>query len=103
MWAVVEIGKKQYKVKRGDTITVERLKVEGNIVLDKVLLLYEDEKLFVGAPYLPEAKVEAACLDEKKLKKITVYKYHAKKKYRVKNGHRQIATILKISNIIKPK
>ena len=111
MWAVVEIGKKQYKIKKGDTVTVERLlvqggsnsgqKVEGNIILDKVLLFCDNEKVEIGTPYLEGVKAEASVVEEKKSKKVVVYKYHRRKKYRVKTGHRQILTILKISNIIK--
>ena len=101
MLAVVEIGKKQYLVKKGDCLEVQRLKEkEGKVTLDKVLLLADDKKTKIGTPYLDKAKVEAEVEGEKKAKKITVYKYKRRKKYRKKQGHRQIHTILKITRII---
>ena len=100
MWAVVEIGKKQYLVKKGDTLEVERLKEkEGEIVFDKVLLLVDKKKVSVGQPYLKKAKVKAKIQGEKKGEKVIVYKYKRRKKYRKKQGHRQIHTYLKISGI----
>ena len=103
MWAVVEIGKKQYKVKKGDLIRVERLKQEGKVVFDKVLLFCKDEKIEIGTPYLDNVKVESEVLKEEKAKKIIVYKDKRRKKYRRTQGHRQIQTLLKISDIIKSK
>ena len=101
MLAVVEIGKKQYLVKKDDTIKVQRLKgMEGKIVLDKVLLLANDKKVRVGTPYLEEARVEAEVEGEEKAKKVIVYKCKRRKKYRKKQGHRQIYTILKISRLV---
>jgi len=101
MLAVVEIGKKQYLVKKGDTLEVQRLKEkEGKLILDKVLLLADDKKTKIGTPYLDKAKVEAEVEGEKKAKKIIVYKYKRRKKYRKKQGHRQIHTTLKITRII---
>mgnify|MGYP001498591739 CR=1 FL=1 len=101
MLAVVEIGKKQYLVEKGDSLEVQRLKEkEGKIVFDKVLLLADDKKTKVGTPYLEKAKVEAQIEEEKKGKKIIVYKSKRRKKYRRKQGHRQIYTILKITRIV---
>ena len=113
MWAVIEIGKKQYKVQKGSVLSVERLpaigktvsggKKEDKIVFDNVLLLYKDRKLSVGTPYIENVKVEASVLKEEKAKKIIVYKYKRRKKYRKTKGHRQILTRLKISDIKEPK
>ncbi|OPX28937.1 MAG: 50S ribosomal protein L21 [Candidatus Omnitrophica bacterium 4484_171] len=113
MWAVIEIGKKQYRVQEGDVFSVERLssgkknsskaKEEDKIVIDRVLLLYKNRKLNIGAPYIEGAKVEASVLKEEKAKKIIVYKYKRRKKYRKTQGHRQILTRLKISDIKEPK
>ena len=101
MLAVVEIGKKQYLVEKGDSLEVQRLKEkEGKIVFDKVLLLADDKTTKIGTPYLEKAKVEAKIEEEKKGKKIIVYKSKRRKKYRRKQGHRQIYTILKITRII---
>lgn len=100
MWAVVEIGKKQYKVQKGDKLSVERLKAEGDITFDDVLLLCKNKKVEVGAPYVKGAKVKAVIIEEKKQDKIIVYKWKRRKKYRRTQGHRQIETYLKISDII---
>ena len=103
MWAVIEIGKRQYKVEKGQTLSVQRLKQEGKTSFDKVLLLCKDDKVEVGTPYLKNVKVEADILGEKKSEKVIVYKYKRRKKYRKRRGHRQILTHLKISNIVKSK
>lgn len=101
MLAVVEISKKQYLVEKGDILEVQRLKdKEGKIVFDKVLLLANDKKVKIGTPYLEKAKVEAEIIEEKKAKKIIVYKVKRRKKYRRKQGHRQIYTTIKITRII---
>ena len=101
MLAVVEISKKQYLVKKGDTLDVQRLKgQEGKVTFDKVLVLADDKKINIGTPYLEKAKVEAKIEGEKKSKKIIVYKSKRRKKYRKKQGHRQIYTILKITRIV---
>ena len=101
MLAIVEIGKKQYLVKKGDTLDVQRLKEkEGKISFDKVLLLADEKKTKIGKPYLEKARVEADIQGEKRTKKILVYKSKRRKKYRKTQGHRQILTILKITRII---
>lgn len=100
MWAVIEVGGKQYRIKEGDTISVERLKEkEGKISLDKVLLVCDNSEVLVGSPYLNGVSVEGEVIEEKKDKKVIIYKYKRRKKYRRKKGHRQIKTILKILKI----
>lgn len=101
MWAIVEIGKKQYFIEEGQSLEVERLKEDkGEIFLDKVLLLACDEKVKIGTPYLDNVKVKAEIKEELKGKKIIVYKCKRRKKYRKKQGHRQIYTLLKILQIV---
>ncbi len=101
MIAVVEIGTKQYLIQEGDTIKVERLREkEGKIAFDKVLLLADDKKTRIGTPYIEKSRVEAEIKGEKKAKKILVIKAKRRKKYRRKQGHRQIYTTLKITRII---
>jgi len=84
---------------------VERLDVaEGNTVeLDKVLLIAEDDKVTVGTPTVEGAKVMATSQGEGKGKKIIVFKYKPKVRYRKKTGHRQFYTRLAIDQIIEPK
>jgi len=101
MLAVVEIGKKQYLVEKGNTLKVQKLKEDkGKISFDKVLLLADDKKVKIGTPYVEKAKVEAEIEGVKKDKKVIVYKYNRRKKYRKKQGHRQAYTILKITRVV---
>ncbi len=100
MWAVVEISKKQYLVNKGDLLEVERLKEKENKVqFDKVLLLADKKTVKIGNPYVKGAVVKADVQEEKKGKKVVIYKYKRRKKYRRKQGHRQIHTPLKITSI----
>ena len=99
MWAVVEIGKKQYLVKKNEVIKVQRLKEAKDYTFDKVLLLADKGKVSIGTPYVENAKVKASFGGERKARKVVVYKAKRRKKYRKKQGHRQIYTILKISDI----
>ena len=102
MYAVIETGGKQYRVKQGDVLFVEKLEAsEGDTInIDKVLLVSNEGDVSTGKPYLEGAKVEATVLEQGKAKKIIVYKYKAKKNYRKKQGHRQPYTKLKIENIV---
>ena len=99
-----EIAKKQYVVKKGQVLEVERLPGQDKEVsFDKVLLLVDKKNVSIGTPYVAKAKVKATIQGEKKDKKVIVYKFKRRKKYRKKQGHRQIHTILKISNIYASK
>ena len=101
MYAVIETGGKQYRVELNDTLYVEKLEAnEGEeITLDKVLVL-GGESLKVGAPYVEGAKVVCTAEKNGKAKKIVVFKFHAKKKYRKTQGHRQPYTKLVVKKIV---
>lgn len=102
MFAIIETGGKQYKVAAGDSLKVEKLaeaKAKGEVVFDKVLLMADGEKVQIGNPYLKGATVTAKFEEEGRAKKITVIKYKAKSRYRIKNGHRQPFTKVKIEKI----
>jgi len=101
MFAVILTGAKQYLVREGDKIKVEKLDTEAGKkhVFEKVLLLSEDDKeVKVGTPFLG-AKVEAKVLAQGKAKRIRVFKMKAKKGYRKTQGHRQQYTEVEISKI----
>lgn len=100
MYAVIETGGKQYKVKEGDVIDVEKLNVDvgSRVVFDKVLSIGGDSPKF-GRPFVEGASVSAQTLSFGKGKKIIVYKYKAKKNYHKKRGHRQTFARLKIESI----
>ena len=101
MYAVIETGGKQYQVKVGDIINVEKLGVdEGEkVTFDKVIAVSGDDGFKCGAPYVDGAKVEATVLKNARLKKVIVYKYKPKKGYHKKQGHRQYFTKVKIEKI----
>jgi large subunit ribosomal protein L21 len=101
-YAIVEDGGKQYKVVEGSTIDVDRYQAEvgDQIDLERVLLITDGEDTTVGTPYVKGAKVEATVVSQLKGKKIVVFKYKPRVRYRVKKGHRQKYTRLKIDSII---
>jgi large subunit ribosomal protein L21 len=105
IYAIIEIGGKQYKVVPKQTIEVERFDVpEGDKVeLDKVLFIGGDKDTLVGKPIIKGAKVVATSLGEAKGEKIIVFKYKAKVRYRRKKGHRQTYTKLLVNEIVKGK
>ena len=103
IYAVVEIGGKQYKVAPKQTIEVERLGVpEGDTVeLDRVLFIGGDGDTLVGNPIIKGAKVVATSLGEAKGEKVIAFRYKSKVRYRRKKGHRQTYTKILVNEIIK--
>ena len=101
MYAIVEVGAKQYNVKKDDTIQVERQAAEAGkeIALDKVLLISKDKKIEIGTPYLKEARIEAVVLKHLRSEKTIAYKYRRRKSSHWKKGHRQELSLLKIKDI----
>ena len=104
MYAIVETGGKQYRVKPGDTIAVERLSGEPGEVLDldRVLLLAGngDGATRVGSPGVAGAVVRAEVVEHARGEKIIVFRYKSKVRYRRKTGHRQSLTRLRITDIL---
>ena len=100
MFAIIKTGGKQYKVSVGDVIKVEKIEAEAGdkIEFDQVLMVAGDD-VKVGSPVVEGAKVSAEVLDQKKDKKIVIFKFKAKKNYRKKKGHRQPYTLVKIEKI----
>ena len=101
-YAIVQTGGKQYRVKPGDTIAVEKLAAdEGSTVeLDRVLLVAQDSGVQVGQPTVEGAKVVAEVATQGRADKIIVFKYKPKVRYQVKRGHRQLLTQLSIKEIV---
>ena len=100
-YAIFETGGKQYRVRPGDTIRVETVPGdEGDAVeFDNVLMLSQDGNVAVGAPTVPGAKVTTEVVGKGRAKKVIVFKYKAKTRYRRKNGHRQNYTDLRVTDI----
>lgn len=103
MFAVIETGGKQYKVKSGDELLVERFDhgKAKTVKLDKVLLVSDEKDVEVGRPYLKGAYCEADFLGEAKGEKVISFKYIRREKSATKIGHRQKYLKLKIKTIHK--
>ena len=101
-YAIVEDGGKQYKAVEGVTIDVDRFSGEAGeqVDLERVLLVSDDENVTVGTPFVDGAKVQATVVAQIKGPKIIVFKYKPRIRYRVKSGHRQKYTRLKIDSIV---
>jgi len=102
MFGVVKTGGKQYKVREGDVIKIEKLDgKEGDpIELEEVLLIGDAPETKIGQPFVPNAKIVCSILNHGKNKKIIVFKAKRRKGYQKKQGHRQMFTSLKINKII---
>jgi large subunit ribosomal protein L21 len=102
VYAVVETGGKQYRVKVGDTINVEKLDAGAGdeVTLDRVLLVSDDGGVKIGRPVVDGAKVVASVDDHVKGDKIRIFKMRAKKRYRKTIGHRQKLTTLTVKDIV---
>ena len=101
MYAVVKTGGKQYKVAENDVIIVEKLVAEAgsNIDLDEVLMIGDGETSTVGTPTVVGAKVTAEVLEQKRGKKVIVFKKKRRKGYQKLNGFRASLTEIKITGI----
>lgn len=100
-YAVIQTGGKQYRVSEGDRIAVERLAAEegSDITIDRVLMLGGDGSTRIGTPVVDGATVTATVTEHYRGKKIEVFKFKAKKRYRRHTGHRQEQTRLTITGI----
>ncbi|PZC47179.1 MAG: large subunit ribosomal protein L21 [Chloroflexi bacterium] len=100
-YAIVKTGGKQYRVSPGDLIRVETLPGdEGDlVVLDEVLMKFMNGIATFGEPVIDNSKVTATIVESGRDKKVIIFKYKAKTRYRRKNGHRQPYTDLKITEI----
>lgn len=99
--AVIKTGGKQYAVKAGDKIKIEKLEGEigKNITLSNVLLVANNKDIVVGQPEIKGASVEAKVLAQGRARKVIVYKFKPKKRERRKKGHRQSYTQIEITSI----
>ena len=101
MYAVIETGGKQYQVKAGDELFIEKLAAQADetVTFDKVIAVGADDGIKVGAPYVDGASVSAKVVKNGKAKKITVFTYKPKKGEKRKMGHRQPYTKVVIEAI----
>ena len=105
MFAIVQVGSQQFRVKEGDKIETQRLDdKEGiNVSLDKVLLFSDGTTVKVGQPYLKGVKVTAKVVNHSLDRKVVSFKYRRRKNSLWKKGHRQKLTTLHITKIAPEK
>ncbi len=101
MYAVIETGGKQYRVEVGTELSVELLEVEAGqeITLDRVLLVADGDEAAIGRPVVDGATVSATVLRNDRADKVISFKYKPKARRRVKKGHRQEQTVLRITDV----
>ena len=102
MYAIVEVAGNQIRVAKNDVVLAQKISSDegSQIELEKVLLTSDGGKINVGKPIVKGAKVKATVIGNEKGKKVIVFKKKRRKGYKVKNGHRQNYTRLKIDDII---
>lgn len=102
MFAVIKSGGRQHKVSAGDRLVVNRMKVEvgKQVQFNEVLLISDADTTMVGAPLVENAMVLATATAHARGKKVIVFKYKSKKRYRHKRGHRQELTYFTIDDIV---
>lgn len=98
--AIIKTGGKQYLVREGDRLKIEKIDAPegGEVKFDKVLLV-ADKNVNLGAPLIEDAEVKAKVLKQGRSKKIIIFHYHSKTRYKKKAGHRQHYTEVKIESI----
>ncbi len=101
MYAVIETGGKQYKVSPGDRILVEKLPGEAGdpVVFERVLLVVDGEKVHIGRPTVEGARVEGTLVRQTRGRKVIVFKFRPKQRYRRKKGHRQYYSEIQVDRI----
>lgn len=101
MYAVIASGGKQYKVQEGAILKVEKLsgEVGSPVSFDRVLMFSDGEKTAIGTPLLTDISVQGHIVEQGRARKIIVFKYKRRKRFRRKQGHRQQFTAVKIDSI----
>jgi large subunit ribosomal protein L21 len=102
MFAVIKSGGRQFKVSVGQTLEVERLPIDDGeqVRIEDVLLISDADRSMVGTPFVDNAAVLATVERQTRGKKLIVFKYKSKKRYRHRRGHRQELTVLRIDDIL---
>jgi large subunit ribosomal protein L21 len=101
-YAIIQSGGKQYKVKAGEILKIERLeesKPESKIEFKEILAYGDDKTVEVGTPLVGKAKVEATLVENGKNRTVLIFKKRRRKNSRRKNGHRQTYSLIRITKI----
>ncbi len=101
MYAILASGGKQYRINEGELLKVEKIPgdVGNSVSFDKVLMFSDGENVNIGQPFLDNVVVNGHIIQQEKARKIIVFKYKKRKRYRKKQGHRQQLTAIMIDNI----
>lgn len=104
MYAVIESGGKQYRVEPEKLVKVEKLEGQAGekVIFDRILLMHDGVQLLIGTPTVKGALVESTVVGQVKSDKIIIYKYKKRKGYHKKQGHRQVLTSVRITDIHPP-
>jgi len=102
MYAVIKTGGKQYRVAKDQKVTVEKIDGDpgASVTFESVLLLGSGEETTAGTPFVEGASVTAEVVEQKRDKKVIVFKKQRRQNYRRTHGHRQDQTVLKITDIL---
>lgn len=101
MYAIVDTGGKQYKIREGEILRIEKIpgEIGSQVSFDRILMFSDGENVRIGRPLLDGVAVKGHIVEQGKAKKIIVFKYKRRKRYRRKLGHRQLYTAVKIDSI----
>ncbi len=101
MYAIIGSGGKQYRTEEGEFVRVEKLPgdVGDEVIFDQVLMYADGENVNIGQPLLDDVEVKGHIIEQGKHRKIVVFKYKRRKRYRKKQGHRQRYTAVRIDSI----
>jgi len=101
MYAIVASGGKQYKTRQGEVLRVEKITgdIGSPVSFDRVLMFSDGQTVNIGQPFLANVVVKGHIVEQDKAKKLIVFKYKKRKRYRRKQGHRQPYTAIKIDKI----
>jgi large subunit ribosomal protein L21 len=101
MYAVVTTGGKQYRVQKGETLRIEKIPgdIGSQIDFHQILMVSDGDRVEIGQPLVENAVVHGHIVEQGKQKKILVFKYKRRKRYRRKQGHRQQFTAVRIDDI----
>ena len=105
MYAVIDAGGKQYKVKPGEILRIEKIdgQIGDTVSFDNILMFSDGKNVRMGTPTLSDINVTANIIEQRKAKKIIVFKYKRRKRNRKKQGHRQQYTAVRIEAIEKAR
>ena len=101
MYAVIATGGKQYRVEKDDVLRVEKIpgEIGDSVSFDKVLMFADADNVSIGRPMLENVTVKGHIVEQDRAKKLIVFKFKRRKRYRRKQGHRQSYTAVKVDAI----